>query len=64
MNTSNELASYDANAEKEHEESTRVKNIQTIEMGRCEVDAWYFSPFPEVFGEQRSARAASTPSST
>ena len=54
VNTSNELASYDANAEKEHEESTRVKNIQTIEMGRCEVDAWYFSPFPEVFGEQRS----------
>ena len=54
VNTSNELASYDANAEKEHEESTRVKNIQTIEMGRCEVDAWYFSPFPEVFGEQRT----------
>ena len=29
----------DEEMEKEHEESTKVKNIQTIEMGRFEVDA-------------------------
>ena len=34
---------------KEHEEATKVKNINTIEMGRFEVDTWYFSPFPEEF---------------
>ena len=39
--------------EKEHEESTKIKNIQTIQMGRFEVDAWYFSPFPDVFSLQK-----------
>lgn len=35
--------------EKEHEEITKVKNIETIEIGRYEVDAWYFSPYPEEY---------------
>eukprot|EP00696_Hemimastix_kukwesjijk_P006556 gnl/Hemi2/18294_TR6044_c0_g1_i1.p1 gnl/Hemi2/18294_TR6044_c0_g1~~gnl/Hemi2/18294_TR6044_c0_g1_i1.p1 ORF type:complete len:437 (+),score=83.59 gnl/Hemi2/18294_TR6044_c0_g1_i1:124-1434(+) len=35
--------------EKEHEEITKVKNINTIELGRYEVDTWYFSPYPEEF---------------
>jgi histone acetyltransferase MYST1 len=35
--------------EKEHEEITKVKNIQTIEIGKFEVDTWYFSPYPEEF---------------
>jgi histone acetyltransferase MYST1 len=26
-----------------------VKNIQTIEIGKFEVDTWYFSPYPEEF---------------
>ena len=43
---------YDAALEKEHEESTKVKNIKVIEMGRFEVDAWYFSPYPDAFAEQ------------
>jgi len=37
--------------EKEHEEITKVKNINTIEMGRFEVDTWYFSPYPEEFAK-------------
>lgn len=35
--------------EKEHEEITKVKNIQTIEFGRYEVDTWYFSPYPDEY---------------
>lgn len=40
--------------EKEHEEITKVKNIECIELGRYEVTTWYFSPYPEEFcGEER-----------
>jgi len=38
-------------AEKEHEEITKVKNINTIELGKYEVDTWYFSPYPEEFAK-------------
>ena len=36
---------------REHEESTKVKNIQMIEIGRFQVDTWYFSPFPEEYAQ-------------
>jgi histone acetyltransferase MYST1 len=35
--------------EKEHEEITKVKNIQTISLGKYEIDTWYFSPYPEEY---------------
>ena len=35
--------------EKEHEEVTKVRNIQRIELGRYVVDTWYFSPYPEEY---------------
>lgn len=35
--------------EKEHEEITKVKNIQCIEFGRYEVDTWYYSPYPDEY---------------
>ncbi|KAL9643505.1 hypothetical protein ABK040_010119 [Willaertia magna] len=35
--------------EKEHEEFTKVKNIQRIQFGKYEVDTWYFSPYPEEY---------------
>eukprot|EP01094_Clydonella_sp_ATCC50884_P019344 TRINITY_DN3753_c0_g4_i1.p1 TRINITY_DN3753_c0_g4~~TRINITY_DN3753_c0_g4_i1.p1 ORF type:complete len:433 (+),score=114.00 TRINITY_DN3753_c0_g4_i1:86-1384(+) len=35
--------------EKEHEEITKVKNINTIELGRYQIDTWYFSPYPEEY---------------
>jgi len=34
----------------EHDE-VKVKNIHTIELGRYEVDTWYFSPYPEEFSK-------------
>jgi histone acetyltransferase MYST1 len=34
---------------KEHEEITKVKNIHCIELGRHEVETWYYSPFPQEY---------------
>lgn len=41
--------SHSASHDKEHEDVPRVKNINTIEFGKYEVDTWYFSPYPEEF---------------
>jgi histone acetyltransferase MYST1 len=38
--------------EREHEAITKVKYVDKIQFGKYEVDAWYFSPFPEDFGKQ------------
>jgi len=38
-----------AAVEKEHEEITKVKNIQFIEMGKYEIETWYYSPFPSEY---------------
>jgi histone acetyltransferase MYST1 len=35
--------------EKEHEEMTKVKNVPRIELGKYEVDAWYYSPYPDEY---------------
>lgn len=35
--------------EQEHEQATKVKNIQQIEIGRYEIDCWYFSPYPDAY---------------
>lgn len=44
-----------ATLEKEHEEITKVKNIQSIVLGRYEVETWYFSPYPEdCIGEEKT----------
>jgi len=43
-----------ATIEKEHEEITRVKNIQSISFGRYNVATWYFAPYPEDYcGEEK-----------
>jgi histone acetyltransferase MYST1 len=39
----------DPAGEKEHEESTKVKTIERMVMGNWEVEAWYYSPFPEEY---------------
>jgi len=44
-----ELDPKTAALEREHEEVTKVKNINTIEFGKFEVDAWYYSPYPEEY---------------
>lgn len=38
--------------EREHEAITKVKYVDRIQFGKFEVDAWYFSPFPDEFGKQ------------
>jgi len=53
VNASSLNGQEDEQLEKEHEESTKVKNIQAIEMGRFEVDTWYFSPFPEEYCQHK-----------
>lgn len=35
--------------EKEHEEVTKVKNIQSIVLGKYQIEAWYFSPYPDEY---------------
>jgi len=34
----------------EHEELTKLKNIQTLITGRWEVDTWYYAPYPGEYG--------------
>ena len=54
IDVSNNVQSVaDEELEREHEESTKVKNIKVIEMGRFEMDAWYFSPYPDAFALQQ-----------
>lgn len=38
--------------EKEHEAITKVKYIDRIQIGRFEIDTWYFSPYPDEYGKQ------------
>ncbi|GFG39457.1 hypothetical protein Cfor_08406 [Coptotermes formosanus] len=38
--------------EEEHEALTKVKYIDRIQIGRYEIDTWYFSPYPEEYGKQ------------
>ena len=42
---------YMAVLEKEYEEFTRVKYINRVQIGRFEIDTWYFSPYPEEYGK-------------
>merc|ERR1719193_517518 len=37
--------------EKEHETLTKVKYIDRVQIGKHEIDTWYFSPYPEEYGK-------------
>jgi histone acetyltransferase MYST1 len=37
----------EAALEKEHEERTKVKNIDTVQIGKYQLDTWYYSPYPD-----------------
>ena len=39
--------------EKEHEAITRVKYIDSIEIGKYEIDTWYYSPYPDEYSKQK-----------
>jgi len=36
-----------AKLEKDHEEATKVKNVDVVYIGGYEIDTWYYSPYPE-----------------
>ena len=40
---------FDPQQLREHEEFTKVKNIEKIELGRYEMETWYYSPFPPEY---------------
>ncbi|CAI4233278.1 unnamed protein product [Auanema sp. JU1783] len=48
-----DMDAFTAKLEKEHEERTKVKNIQQIILGSYEISTWYFSPFPEDCAGER-----------
>ncbi|KAK3091121.1 hypothetical protein FSP39_017262 [Pinctada imbricata] len=50
--TYEEMDPTTAALEKEHEAITKIKYIDKIQIGRYEIDAWYFSPYPEEYGKQ------------
>lgn len=40
--------------EKEHEAITKVKYIDTLRIGKFEIDTWYFSPYPDEYGKVKA----------
>ena len=38
--------------EKKHEALTKVKYINKVQLGKYEIDTWYFSPYPKEYGKQ------------
>jgi histone acetyltransferase MYST1 len=51
--TASASASSSSSTHEEHEELTKVKNIQQIQLGDYEIDAWYFSPFPDEYNKEK-----------
>lgn len=41
-----DMDAYTRKLEMEHEQRTKVKNVDKVQFGEWEIDAWYFSPFP------------------
>jgi histone acetyltransferase MYST1 len=50
--TFDEMDPTTAALEKEHEALTKIKYIDKIQIGKYEIDTWYFSPYPEEYGKQ------------
>ncbi|CAD5231397.1 unnamed protein product [Bursaphelenchus xylophilus] len=42
----NDLDATTAKLEKQHEERTKIKNVQRVVIGSWEADVWYYSPYP------------------
>ncbi|XP_035218765.1 histone acetyltransferase KAT8-like [Stegodyphus dumicola] len=38
--------------EKEHETITKIKYVDKIQLGKFEIDTWYYSPYPDEYGKQ------------
>lgn len=52
---------FDPHQLREHEEFTKVKNVETIELGKFAMDTWYFSPLPEEYRDCKVAPASRLP---
>lgn len=50
--TYEEMDPTTAALEKEHEAITKVKYIDKIQIGKYEIDTWYFSPYPDEYGKK------------
>lgn len=50
--TFDEMDPTTAALEREHEAITKVKYVDKIQFGKYEIDAWYFSPYPDDYGKQ------------
>ncbi|KNC86987.1 hypothetical protein SARC_00880 [Sphaeroforma arctica JP610] len=49
--TYDEMDPTTAALEKEHETMTKVKYINIIQLGKHEIDTWYFAPYPDDYGK-------------
>eukprot|EP00123_Amoebidium_parasiticum_P010803 comp20334_c0_seq2/m.25606 comp20334_c0_seq2/g.25606 ORF comp20334_c0_seq2/g.25606 comp20334_c0_seq2/m.25606 type:complete len:519 (-) comp20334_c0_seq2:21-1577(-) len=49
--TFDEMDPTTAALEKEHETMTKVKYINTIQLGKYDIDTWYFAPYPDDYGK-------------
>ncbi|PAA88413.1 hypothetical protein BOX15_Mlig000519g1 [Macrostomum lignano] len=47
-----EMDAATAALEREHQELTKVKYIDLIQIGKYEITTWYFSPYPDEYGKQ------------
>lgn len=44
---------FDPQLLRDHEEFTKVKNVEKIELGKFEMETWYFSPLPPEYNNVR-----------
>ena len=49
--THDEHEGLDEELLREHEELTKIKNFNTVQLGRHVMECWYFSPFPKEYWE-------------
>jgi hypothetical protein len=49
MSDDEDHGDFDPQQLREHEEFTKVKNIDVIQLGMHEMDTWYFSPLPPEY---------------
>jgi hypothetical protein len=61
MSDDEDHGDFDPQQLREHEEFTKVKNIDVIQLGMHEMDTWYFSPFPP---EYKDCKVTTTQHST
>ncbi len=48
---------FDPNELRQHEEFTKVKNVDKIELGRYQLETWYFSPLPPEYNNCKVSHA-------